>query len=186
MNSDIEQILITESELQAKIKELGSRIAEDYKDKIPVLIGVLNGAVMFVSDLIRACPIQLNIDFMAVSSYQDSTESSGVVKIIKDLDRNISGRHILIVEDIIDTGLTLSYLLETLQARHPASIKVCALLDKASRRRVNVPIDYLGFQIPDKFVVGYGLDFRDLYRNLPYIGVLKPYLYEGITGDNDI
>ncbi len=177
MEPDIDHILIAQDELQAKVRELGSRLAEDYAGQTPIFVGVLNGAVMFISDLARACSIPLSIDFMDVSSYGSGTRTSGVVRILKDLDRNIEGRHVLIVEDVVDTGLTLSYLLEQLHARRPASIKVCALLDKRDRRVSQVQLDYIGFPIPDEFVVGYGLDFRDLYRNLPYIGVLKPHLY---------
>lgn len=179
MEEDIDHVLITEEQLDAKVRELGSRLAEDYAGKLPILIGALNGATLFMSDLVRACRIPLSIDFIAVSSYGSGTRSSGVVRILKDLDRNIEGRHVLIVEDIVDTGLTLSYLIESLSARQPASIRICALLDKAERRVANVPLDYTGFQIPDEFVVGYGLDYDDLYRNLPYIGVLKQELYRG-------
>ena len=179
MEADIDHVLITEEQLGAKVRELGARLTEDYDGKMPILIGALNGATLFMSDLVRACRILLSIDFIAVSSYGGGTRSSGVVRILKDLDRNIEGRHVVIVEDIVDTGLTLSYLIESLSARHPASIRICALLDKAERRVANVPLDYTGFQIPDEFVVGYGLDYDDLYRNLPYIGVLKPELYRG-------
>lgn len=177
MEEDIDHILITEEQLRAKVRELGTQLAVDYADKMPILIGALNGATLFMSDLIRACRIPLSIDFIAVSSYASGTRSSGVVRILKDLDRNIEGRHVLVVEDIVDTGLTLSYLIENLSARKPASIRICALLDKAERRVADVPLDYAGFRIPDEFVVGYGLDYNDLYRNLPYIGVLKPQLY---------
>ncbi len=179
MEADIDHVLITEEQLGVKVRELGARLAEDYDGKVPILIGALNGATLFMSDLVRACRIPLSIDFIAVSSYGNGTRSSGVVRILKDLDRNIEGRHVLIVEDIVDTGLTLSYLIESLSARQPASIRICSLLDKAERRVANVPLDYTGFQIPDEFVVGYGLDYDDLYRNLPYIGVLKPELYRG-------
>lgn len=177
MDSDIARILIEERQIQAKVRDLGAEIATEYEGLTPVFIGVLNGAVLFIADLIRACPIPLNIDFMAVSSYDKGTHSSGIVRILKDLDRNIEGRHVLIIEDIIDTGLTLSYLLDNLRARHPASLRVCTLLDKRERRTVDLHIDYTGFRIPDEFVVGYGLDYNGQYRNLPYIGVLKPHLY---------
>lgn len=177
MDPDIDHILISEADLQTKVRELGARLAREYAGKTPILVGVLNGAIVFIADLARACPIPLSIDFMAVSSYGNSTRTSGVVRILKDLDRDIQGRHVLIVEDIVDSGLTLAYLIEHLQARQPASLRVCALLDKRDRREAGVQIDYVGFQAPDKFVVGYGLDFRDLYRNLPYVGVLKPHLY---------
>lgn len=179
MEPDIDHILITEQQLQDKVQEIGAQLAKEYRSDTPILVGVLNGAVMFISDLVRACPIPLSIDFMDVSSYGSGTRTSGVVRILKDLDRNIEGRHVLIIEDVVDTGLTLSYLLEHLQTRRPASIRVCALLDKQDRRTADVKLDYVGFPIPDEFVVGYGLDFRDLYRNLPYIGVLKPHLYSG-------
>lgn len=179
MDTDIDRVLVTEEDLRGKVCELGEVIARDYRDKFPILIGVLNGAAMFIADLIRACPIYLRVDFMAVSSYRNGTESSGAVRIIKDLDRNIEGQHVLIVEDIIDTGLTLSYLMDNIKSRRPASLRICTLLDKRERRRINLRIDYTGFTIPDEFVVGYGLDFNDKYRNLPYVGVLKPYLYSG-------
>lgn len=179
MDPDIDHVLISEEQLTAKVREMGRQLAEEYARENPIFVGVLNGAVMFISDLARACPIPLSIDFMDVSSYGSGTRSSGVVRILKDLDRTIEGRHVLIVEDIVDTGLTLSYLVQSLEARRPASIRVCALLDKHERRVADVRLDYTGFQIPDEFVVGYGLDFRDLYRNLPYVGVLKPHLYGG-------
>lgn len=179
MHSDIDHILIPEAQLNAKVRELGARVAEDYTGLLPILIGVLNGAVVFVSDLARACPIHLSIDFMAVSSYGKSTHTSGTVRILKDLDRDVRDRHVLVVEDIVDSGLTLAALLEHLRSRGPASVRVCALLDKHERRVAEVTLDYIGFQVPDEFVVGYGLDFADLYRNLPYIGVLKRHLYSG-------
>ncbi len=177
MEEDIDHVLITEEQLGRKVRELGTQLAADYAGKLPILIGALNGATLFMSDLIRACRIPLSIDFIAVSSYGAGTRSSGVVRILKDLDRTIEDRHVVIVEDIVDTGLTLSYLIESLSARQPASIRVCALLDKADRRVADVSLDYAGFRIPDEFVVGYGLDYNDLYRNLPYIGVLKPQFY---------
>ena len=177
MNPDIDRVLITEQALRAKVEELGAQVARDYDGRAPIFIGVLNGAMVFISDLARACPIPLSIDFMAVSSYGAGSRSSGEVRIVKDLDRSIEGRHVLIVEDIIDTGLTLSYLLDALHTRQPASVEVCTLLDKRERRTIDIEIKYSGFEIPDEFVVGYGLDYRDLYRNLPYIGVLKPHLY---------
>ncbi|MDN5331863.1 MAG: hypoxanthine phosphoribosyltransferase [Tepidanaerobacteraceae bacterium] len=174
MLEDIKEILITEEEIKNKLKELGEKITEDYRDKKDVLlVGVLKGAVLFIADLIRHINLPVQVDFMAVSSYGASTESSGVVRILKDLDENIEGKNILIVEDIIDSGLTLSYLYNILKSRKPASIKICALLDKPSRRKVNIKVDYLGFEIPDHFVVGYGLDYNEKYRNLPFIGILK-------------
>ncbi|KXG74527.1 Hypoxanthine-guanine phosphoribosyltransferase [Fervidicola ferrireducens] len=174
MLEDIKEILITEEEIKNKLKELGEKITKDYRDKKDVLlVGVLKGAVLFIADLIRHIDLPVQVDFMAVSSYGASTESSGVVRILKDLDENIEGRNILIVEDIIDSGLTLSYLYNMLKSRKPASIKICALLDKPSRRKVKIKVDYLGFEIPDYFVVGYGLDYNEKYRNLPFIGILK-------------
>jgi len=172
---DIKEILISEEEIKAKLKELGKRITEDYKgvDNI-LLVGVLKGAVLFIADLIRHIDLPLEIDFMAVSSYGASTESSGVVRILKDLEQTIQGKNILIVEDIIDSGLTLSYLYNLLKSRKPADIKICTLLDKPSRRKIDIKVDYVGFEIPDYFVVGYGLDYNEKYRNLPFIGVLKP------------
>ncbi len=179
MHQDIDRILITQDQLQEKVSEIGKQLAAEYHRHTPIFVGALNGSAIFMADLTRACPIPLALDFMAVSSYGSATRSSGVVRILKDLDRNIEDRHVLIVEDIVDTGLTLSYLIDHLSARHPASIKVCALLDKHERRTTDVRLDYVGFPIPDEFVVGYGLDYNDLYRNLPYIGVLKPHLYAG-------
>jgi hypoxanthine phosphoribosyltransferase len=167
------EVLITTEQLQNRISELGTEIARDYAGKNPLLIGVLKGACTFLSDLMRAADIQLGIEFMAISSYGASMRTSGEVRILKDLDVAIEGRHILVVEDIVDTGLTLNYLLANLKSRGAASVKLAALLDKFERREKEVPIDYLGFQIPDKFVVGYGLDYAERYRNLPFIGVVK-------------
>ena len=167
-------VLVSEEEIRAKIAELGAQITRDYAGLNPLLIGVLKGACFFLSDLMRVIDTQLGIEFMAISSYGSSTRTSGEVRILKDLDVSIEGRHILVVEDIVDTGLTLSYLLANLHARGAASVKLAALLDKFERREREVQIDYLGFQIPDKFVVGYGLDFAERYRNLPFIAVLNP------------
>jgi hypoxanthine phosphoribosyltransferase len=164
---------ITEEEIRARIKELGVEITRDYAGLNPLLIGVLKGACFFLSDLLRAIDTRVSIEFMAISSYGSSTRTSGEVRIMKDLDVAIEGRHILVVEDIVDTGLTLSYLLANLASRGAASVKLAALLDKHERRQKEVKIDYLGFQIPDEFVVGYGLDFAERYRNLPFIAVLK-------------
>lgn len=166
-------VLITTDEIQKRIAELGADIARDYTGKNPLMIGVLKGACTFLSDLMRAADIELGVEFMAISSYGAAMRTSGEVRILKDLDVAIEGRHILVVEDIVDTGLTLSYLLANLKSRGAASVKLAALLDKYERREKEVPIDYLGFKIPDKFVVGYGLDFAERYRNLPYIGVVK-------------
>ncbi len=170
ITQDIQEILITEQQLKEKVKELGRMITKDYQGKDLVLLGVLKGAIMFMADLSRAIDLPLSIDFMAVSSYGSSTRSSGIVKIIKDHDINIEGKDVLIVEDIIDSGLTLSYLRETLLGRKPRSLKICTILDKPERREADVKVDYCGFKIPDKFVVGYGLDFDEKYRNLPFIG----------------
>lgn len=174
MKMNIERILISQEELQSRIRELGSQLAQDYAGKNLLLLGVLKGAVVFLVDLAKAIDLPLQMDFMAVSSYGASTKSSGVVRILKDLDSAVDGRDILVVEDIIDTGLTLRYILENLSMRNPASIKVCALLVKdKDGRRDDLTADYVGFRIPDKFVVGYGLDYAELYRNLPYVAILK-------------
>lgn len=167
------EVLITTEKIVERTRELGAEIARDYAELNPLLIGVLKGAFMFLGDLMRAIDIPLGIEFMAISSYGDGMRTSGEVRILKDLDVAIEGRHILVVEDIVDTGLTLSYLLANLKSRGAASVKLAALLDKYERREKEVPIDYLGFKIPDKFVVGYGLDFAERYRNLPFIAVLK-------------
>ncbi|HEX2911641.1 MAG TPA: hypoxanthine phosphoribosyltransferase [Chloroflexia bacterium] len=174
---DMAEILIDQSTLQAKIRDLAAEINRDYAGKEVMLVGVLKGAIMFMVDLARMLDIPVTLDFMAISSYGQSTVSSGVVRILKDLDASIEGKHILIVEDIVDSGLTLSYLVDYLKGRNPASLKICVLLNKPDRRKSDVPVDYLGFDIPDKFVVGYGLDYAEIYRNLPFIGVLKPELY---------
>ena len=164
--------LVSADDLQRRVRELGEEISRDYADKDLVLIGVLKGAVFFLADLMRAMDIQSEVDFMAVASYGSSTDSSGVVRILKDLDANIEGRDVLIVEDIVDSGLTLSYLMRSLKAREPRSVEVCALLTKPERRQVELPIRYIGFEIPNRFVIGYGLDHAELYRNLPHIAVL--------------
>ena len=167
------EVLIPTEEITKRISELGAEIARDYAGRNPLLIGVLKGACLFLSDLMRAADISLNVEFIAISSYGAEMRTSGEVRILKDLDVAIEGRHILVVEDIVDTGLTLSYLLANLKSRGAESVKLAALLDKYERREKEVPIDYLGFKIPDKFVVGYGLDFAERYRNLPFIAVLK-------------
>jgi hypoxanthine phosphoribosyltransferase len=176
---DIKETLIDTSALAERVKELGAQISADYAGKEILMIGVLRGAVIFMADLARAIDVPVAIDFMAVSSYGVSSRSSGVVRILKDLDESVENKHLLIVEDIIDTGLTLKYLLENLESRKPASIKLCTLLNKPSRRKTEVKIDYNGFDIPDFFVVGYCLDYAEKYRNLPFIGVLKPEAYQG-------
>ena len=174
---DIARVLISEEDLQRRVAELGAQVSADYCDMNPLLICVLKGGYVFLADLTRALTIKHGIDFMAVSSYGDSTTSSGVVRILKDLDRDITGRHILLVEDIIDTGHTIAYLLENLRVRGPASIRICTLLSKPARREVRLDVDYIGFDIPNEFVIGYGLDFSENYRNLRFIGVLKPEVY---------
>ena len=170
------EVLIEEEPLQARIAELGAEISSEYEGRDLLLVGVLKGAVFFMADLMRELTIPCEIDFMAISSYGAATDSSGVVRILKDLDTNIAGRDVLVVEDIIDSGLTLSYLIRNLESREPSSLEVCALLTKPSRREIDVPVRYVGFEIPNKFVVGYGLDFAERYRNLPYVGVLDEHL----------
>ncbi len=177
MHGDIESIVLTEEQIRARVVELGDDISRDYGEGSVLLIAVLRGAALFVADLARAISTKVEIDFMAVSSYGSATKSSGVVRIIKDLDESIEGRHVLVVEDILDTGLTLKYLLKNLSSRSPASLEVCTLLSKEGKQRVPITCKYVGFAIPDEFVVGYGLDFAERYRNLPYIGVLKPDIY---------
>ena len=184
-DGDVASVLVTEPEIRDKIAELGKQIAEDYQEECPgtgrasdlVLVGVLKGAVMFMTDLARALPIPAQLEFMAVSSYGSATSSSGVVRIMKDLDRDIAGRHVLIVEDIIDSGRTLSWLLRNLEARSPASLEVCTLLRKPEASKIDVEVRYVGFDIPNEFVVGYGLDFAERYRDLPFIGTLDPSVY---------
>ncbi|EAX47240.1 hypoxanthine phosphoribosyltransferase [Thermosinus carboxydivorans Nor1] len=178
MLEDIQEILLSSEQLSARIREMGRQISADYAGKEILMIGVLRGAVIFMADLARAIDVPVALDFMAVSSYGASTTSSGVVRILKDLDEDVEGKHLLIVEDIIDSGLTLNYLLDNLRSRKPASIKICTLLNKPERRKVDVQVDYNGFTIPDHFVVGYGLDYAEKYRNLPFIGILKPEAYK--------
>jgi hypoxanthine phosphoribosyltransferase len=172
----VTDVLIDRDALQRRIVELGEEISADYAGRDLLLVGVLKGAVFFMADLMRGLTIPCEIDFMAISSYGASTDSSGVVRILKDLDLNIEGRDVLVVEDIIDSGLTLSYLMRNLEAREPASLEICALLTKPERREIDVPVRYVGFEIPNRFVIGYGLDFAERYRNLPYVGVLDPAL----------
>jgi hypoxanthine phosphoribosyltransferase len=179
MAKDLSSILFNEEQIESRVRELGEVISRDYSGKNPVVIGILKGSLIFMADLIRRLTIPLSIDYVAVSSYGRSTDSSGVVRIVKDLDEPIEGRHVLVVEDIVDTGLTLRYLLDNLQSRGPLSIAVCVFLDKPSRRKVDIVPDYCGFEIPDEFVVGYGLDYAENYRNMPFIGVLDRSVYEG-------
>lgn len=173
MTDKVGRILITEDQVQKRVKELGKQLTLDYQGKDLLAIGILKGSVVFLADLVRAIDLTLQVDFMAVSSYGKSTNSSGVVRILKDLDTDIQGKDVLIVEDIVDTGLTLSYLVENLLSRNPASLKVCTFLDKPSRRLADITPHYNGYEIPDEFVVGYGLDYSERYRNLPYIGVIE-------------
>jgi hypoxanthine phosphoribosyltransferase len=180
MHSDIGRVLIAQEQIGARIEELGRQISQDYRQHGDLLlVGVLKGCMMFMVDLSRAIDLRLSLDFIAVSSYGAATESSGVVRMLKDLDADISGRHVLIIEDIIDSGLTLAYLRSQLLRRNPASLRICTLLNKPERRTADVPVDYIGFDIPNEFVVGYGLDYNEHYRNLPYIGVLKAEVYGG-------
>ena len=177
---DLDRILVTKEEISQKVKELGEKITEDYAGKAPVMVCILKGAVMFFSDLVREIDLPLTCDFMAISSYGSATKSSGVVRVLKDLDKDIVGKDVIIVEDIVDTGVTLNYLKSMLAHRGAASIRVAALLDKTARRTVkDLKVDYVCFDIPDAFVVGYGLDYDQAYRNLPDIGVLAPRIYEG-------
>lgn len=177
MNQDIERILLSEEEIAAKVRELGAKISEDYTGRDPIIISVLKGSFIFMADLVRAIDVPCTVDFMSVSSYGSGTKSSGEVRIVKDFDNSIEGRHVIVVEDILDSGRTLSYLMKTLKARGAASIALCTFLDKPERRVVPVEAAYSGFRVPDAFIVGYGLDYDQQYRNLPYVGVLKPSVY---------
>ncbi|MCI9458512.1 MAG: hypoxanthine phosphoribosyltransferase [Oscillospiraceae bacterium] len=177
MDQDILKVLITEEELRECVKKLGEQISRDYQGKNLLMVSVLKGSVVFMSDLMRSITIPALIDFMSVSSYGSGVKTSGVVKIIKDLDQQLEGKDLLIVEDILDSGMTLSYLSQLLRARNPRSIRIATLLDKPERRTADIQADYYGFRVPDAFVVGYGLDYSEKYRNLPYIGVLKPEVY---------
>jgi len=181
LEDDIAKVLLSEDRIAGRIAELGEEITRDYAGKDLMLVGILKGCSLFMADLVRQIKIPLAYDFVAVSSYGADTKTSGVVRILKDLDESVESKHVLIVEDIIDTGLTLrlSYLLDNIRARRAASVKVCTLLDKPSRRRVEVPVDYRGFTVEDQFVVGYGMDYQGRYRSLPFIGLLKPEVYGG-------
>ncbi|MGE0494426.1 MAG: hypoxanthine phosphoribosyltransferase [Vulcanimicrobiota bacterium] len=171
---ELTRVLLAEELIQQRIRELAETISRDYQNEELILLCVLKGSLMFTSDLMRHLDLRVMVDFIGISSYGESTRSSGVVRIVKDMEENISGRHVLVIEDIVDTGLTLNYLRGVLKLRNPASVKIATLLSKPSRRKVDVPIDYLGFEIDDHFVVGYGLDYKSFYRNLPYIGILDP------------
>ncbi len=178
IGAEIRDVLFTRERIAAKVREMGEEILKDYDGRRVLMVGILNGCFPFMADLVRSVNTHLDVDFMSVSSYGGGTRSSGVVRILKDLNQAIEGRHVLLVEDIIDSGLTARYLLDNLLTRHPASVEVCALLDKREARREEVPVKYVGFECPNEFVVGYGLDFDGLYRNLPYIGVLKEEVYQ--------
>lgn len=178
LDRDIDHILVTEEQLKAKVHELGAQITRDYAGRDLLLVSILKGSVVFMADLMRAIQMPCGIDFMVVSSYGGAnTTSTGLVKIVKDLDQDLSGKDLLIVEDILDTGITLSHLVPMLKLRNPASVRLCTILSKPSRRKADIEPDYLGFEVPDEFVVGYGLDYDEKYRNLPYVGVLKPEVY---------
>ena len=178
LHADIAEILLTEEQISTRVAELGARISADYQGRTLTLVSVLKGSLPFMADLMRAIDLPLRIDLMEVSSYGGATtESSGLVRILKDLSASIAGEDVLIVEDIIDTGLTLNYLIRYLRGKNPATLRICTLLDKPARRLVEIPVDYIGFQIPDQFVIGYGLDYGEVYRNLRYVGVLKPEVY---------
>ena len=178
MKNDIKEVLISEEEILNKVKEIGEKVSKDYAGKPLLLVGVLKGSVVFISDLMKNISIKCEVDFMAVSSYGNSTESSGVVRILKDLDSSIEGKNLLIVEDIIDSGVTLDYLSKYFRERGAKSVAIATLLNKPARRKVDLKVDYIGFEVPDEFIVGYGIDYAEDYRNLPFIGTLKPEVYE--------
>ena len=177
MQHDIASVFFTEEQIDLKVRELGARLTADYAGKFPLFVGILKGSFVFMSDLMRRVDIPCEVDFMAVSSYGKSTTTTGAVSISKDLSYDIEGRHVIVVEDILDSGVTLSYLRSYFDVRRPASVAICTLLDKPARRKADIYADYVGFECPDEFIVGYGLDFAEKYRNLPYIGVLKPEIY---------
>ncbi len=179
LTDDVKEVLFSEKQLAKMVAGMGTKISRDYEGKNLLMVSILKGSVVFMSDLMRSITIPCSIDFMAVSSYGSGVKTSGVVKIIKDLDINLTGYDVLIVEDILDSGLTLSYILELLQARMPKSIRLCTLFDKPDRRTVNIKADYVGTEVPDEFIVGYGLDYDEKYRNLPFVGILKPEVYGG-------
>ncbi|MDP8226645.1 hypoxanthine phosphoribosyltransferase [bacterium] len=178
MHNDIEKILYTEQDIKEKVKELGEQISSDYKDKNPILISILKGGVVFLADIMRALDIPIEIDFMGVASYGNSTKSSGVVQITKDCNIDISDRHVLIIEDIVDTGLSLNYILRYLQGKNPLSLRICVLMDKVDAHELDIEMSYKAFDVPNEFIVGYGLDYDEKYRNLPYIGILKKEIYQ--------
>ncbi len=177
LKNDVMEVLFTAEQIQQRVKELGKEIEDEYRGHAMLVIAVLKGANMFLGDLIRYIDLPMEVDFIAASSYGNTTESSGVVRILKDLDYPIEGKHVLLIEDLIDTGLTLHYLAENLKSRGPASFRICTLLDKPERRKIDIRVDYTGFDIPDEFIVGYGIDYSQRYRNLPYVATLKPEIY---------
>ncbi len=177
--ADVESVLLSPEQIQARVAELGAQISRDYEGKDPVFVSVLVGSFIFTADLMRHITVPCSVDFMAISSYGKETRSSGVVRVVKDLDESVESRHVVLIEDIVDTGLTLNYLLDNMRNRNVASVRVAALLDKPSRRMTDVAVDYIGFEVPDEFVIGYGLDFAQRYRNFPYVGVLRPEVYGG-------
>jgi len=174
LQRDIQQVFLSQAALQKRVRELGQQISRDYAGKNPVLVGALKGVICFMADLLRYITVPIEMDFIAVSSYSAEARDQGLVRVVKDLDRPITGRHVIFVEDVIDTGLTLNYLMNSLRARQPASLEVCVLFNKQERRLIDVPLKYKGFNLPDYFVVGYGLDHHEKYRNLPYVGILRP------------
>ena len=177
--ADVESVLLSPEQIQARVAELGVQISRDYEGKDPVFVSVLVGSFIFTADLVRHITIPNSLDFIAISSYGKETRSSGVVRVVKDLDESVESRHVVLIEDIVDTGLTLNYLLDNMRNRNVASVRVATLLDKPSRRMTDVAVDYIGFEVPDEFVIGYGLDFAQRYRNFPYVGVLRPEVYGG-------
>ena len=179
VEDDIAEVLISADEIQRRVSELGKAISEDYEGLEPRLIGILKGVTPFMADLLRAISVPVSVDFMAIAKYDPKVETRSLVRLLKDLDLSITGKHVLLIEDIIDSGLTMEYILDILQAREPASLKVCTLFNKPGRRVVDLQLDYVGFDLPDVFVVGYGLDYEQKYRNLPYLALLKPEIYEG-------
>ena len=177
LEKDIDRVFFSGEELQARVREIGAQITRDYEGKDPLFVGILKGSFVFMADLMRSVDLYCDIDFMAVSSYGSGTTTTGAVKINKDLTYSVEGRHIILIEDILDSGVTLSYLRNYIEARKPASVRICTLLDKPARRKADIQPDYVGFECPDAFIVGYGLDYAERYRNLPYIGVLKSEIY---------
>ncbi len=178
VNPAISQVLFNEEQIKNRIAEIASQINDDYRDKYPIFVGVLKGVFIFMADLLRKIEIDCDVDFLAISNYSNDARNRGVVRLVKDLEISIEGRHVLFIEDVIDTGLTLNYLLKNLQERHPASLQVCTLFNKPSRRLIELPIQYKGFDLPDKYVVGYGLDYNERYRNLPYVGIIKAEIFQ--------